>query len=108
MGPIDFLNHVLNFVAPALWLAGVVTTLAHFFIRNTPKVPGLHRQAAINFIVSLAVLLLGLVFFGRDGKMVTYTVMALLCATSQWVMLRGWLVLQHEVKRTGQKNQPRR
>jgi hypothetical protein len=90
MGPIDLLNHVLNFVAPALWLAVLVPLLARFFIRKKPIAPVLRAQAAINLIVSLVVLLLGLWFFGRDGKMATYTAMALLCATSQWLMLRGW------------------
>ena len=92
MGPIDLLNHVLNFVAPALWPAIVVTLLARLFIRKQPLAPVLYAQAAINFVVSAVVLLLGLWFFGRDGKMATYTTMALLCATSQWVMLRGWRV----------------
>ncbi len=36
------------------------------------------------------VLGIGLWVFGHDGKMLTYTGMALLSATSQWVMLRGW------------------
>ena len=90
MGPIDLLNHLLNFVAPALCLAGVVTLLARIFIRKQALAPALYAQAAINFIASLFALLLGLWFFGHDGKMATYTGMALLCATSQWVMLRGW------------------
>jgi len=32
--------------------------------------------------------LLGLVFFGRDGKMATYSAMVLVCASSQWLMMR--------------------
>jgi len=52
-------------------------------------------MAAINFIVSLAALLLGLVFFGRDGKMATYLGMVLMCATSQWLMLRAWQAVKH-------------
>ena len=90
MGPLDLLNHVLNFVAPALWLAAVVTLGARFFMRKRPPALSLSAQAAINFVASAAALLLGLWFFGHDGKMATYTAMALLCATSQWFMLRGW------------------
>jgi hypothetical protein len=48
-------------------------------------------MAAINFIVSVAALLLGLIVFGRDGKMASYLAMVVLCATSQWWMLRGGL-----------------
>lgn len=84
------LNHLLNFVAPALWLALIVTLVARIFIRKSPVATALYAQIAINFIVCVMVLAMGLWFFGRDGKMATYTAMALLCATSQWVMLRGW------------------
>ena len=40
--------------------------------------------------MNVMVLALGLWFFGRDGKIATYSAMVLMCATSQWVMLRGW------------------
>jgi hypothetical protein len=90
MGPLDLLNHLLNFVAPALWMAVAVTLVARFFMKKKPVAPSLWAQSAINFVVSVAVLALGLWFFGHDGKMATYTGMALLCATSQWLMLRGW------------------
>ena len=90
MGPLDLLNHLLNFFAPALWLAAVVTLVARLFMRKQPVALTLYGQAAINFIVCAVVLWLGLWFFGHDGKMTTYTGMALLCASSQWLMLRGW------------------
>ncbi|MDO9199376.1 hypothetical protein [Rhodoferax sp.] len=90
MDPLDLLNHLLNFVAPALFVAVLVTLSARMFMRKSPVAPVLWAQSAINFIVCVAVLALGLWFFGRDGKMLTYLGMALLCATSQWVMLRGW------------------
>ncbi|MEI8171709.1 MAG: hypothetical protein WCG50_18695 [Rhodoferax sp.] len=90
MGPLDFLNHLLNFVAPAAWLALGVTLVARIFIKNRPVALTLPAQAAINFVVAVMVLGIGLWVFGRDGKMLTYTGMALLSATSQWVMLRGW------------------
>lgn len=90
MGPFDLLNHLLNFAAPALWIAVLLALVARIFIRKQPLATALYAQAAINFIVALSVLVLGLVLFGRDGKMLTYTGMVLLCATSQWVMLRGW------------------
>lgn len=90
MGPLDLLNHLLNFVVPAFFVAVLVTLSARIFMRKSPAALALWSQSAINFIVSVAVLTLGLWFFGRDGKMLTYLGMALLCATSQWVMLRGW------------------
>lgn len=90
MGPLDLLNHVLNFVAPALWLAVLVPLVARLFMRKRPLAPVLYAQVAINFVACLAMLAFGLWFFGHDGKMATYASMMLLCATSQWVMLRGW------------------
>ena len=90
MGPPDLLNHVLNFVAPAFWMAVLVTLSARVFMKKRPAVLAGWAQSAINFAVSVAVLALGLWFFGRDGKMLTYMGMALFCATSQWLMLRGW------------------
>ena len=86
----DLLNHLLNFVAPAFFVAVLVTLAARIFMKKSPVAPALWAQSAINFVVSTAVLALGLWFFGRDGKMLTYLGMALLCATTQWVMLRAW------------------
>lgn len=90
MGPLDLLNHLLNFVAPAFFVAVLVTLAARIFMKKSPVATALWVQSAINFVVSTAVLALGLWFFGRDGKMLAYLGMALLCATSQWVMLRAW------------------
>ena len=90
MSLLDLLNHLLNFVAPAFFVAVLVTLAARIFMKKMPAAPSLWAQSAINFVVNVVVLMLGLWFFGRDGKMATYTGMALLCATSQWVMLRGW------------------
>jgi len=90
MDPLALLNHLLNFTAPALWLAVLMTLVAHFFMKKRPSALSLYAQAAINFVVSVAVLTLGLWLWGEDGKMATYTGMALLCATSQWLMRRSW------------------
>lgn len=90
MGPINLLIHLLNFLAPALSVAVLVALCAPIFMKNKPVAFAVWAQIAINFIVSAVTLVLGLWFFGRDGKMTTYAGMTLLCATSQWIMLRGW------------------
>ena len=90
MDLLDLLNHFLNFVAPAFFVAVLVPLVARWFIKKTPLVISLWTQSAINFLVNVVVLALGLWFFGRDGKMATYSAMVLMCATSQWVMLRSW------------------
>ena len=47
-------------------------------------------QAAINSAVGVLVLLVGLWFFGRDGKMATYAALVTLVALSQWATGRQW------------------
>lgn len=86
----DLLNHLLNFAAPAFFVAVLVPLVARWFMKKTPALISLWTQSAINFLLSVMVLALGLWFFGRDGKMATYSAMVLTCATSQWFMLRGW------------------
>lgn len=89
MGPIDLLIHLLNFAAPALGVAVLTALAARLFMKKRPAAQSLYAQAAINFVVCLAVLLGGLWFFGNDGKMATYAALVLACATSQWWMVRG-------------------
>lgn len=90
MDLLALLNHLLNFVAPALWLALLMALAARLFMKKRPLALSVYAQAAINFAVSVAVLVLGLWLFGDDGKMATYLGMALFCATSQWLMRRAW------------------
>jgi sorbitol-specific phosphotransferase system component IIBC len=90
MDPITTLFHLLNFAAPALALAAGVTLGAHFFMKKRPPALALPAQFTINLIVSAVALVIGLLLLGRDGKMASYAAMALTCATSQWLMARGW------------------
>jgi hypothetical protein len=90
----DALIHLLNFAAPALALALSLPLLARIFNRfSSTKRPAslyLLAQAAINFVAGVAVLAIGLWFFGRDGKMATYAALVLVLASTQWAMGRGW------------------
>ena len=90
MEPLDLLNQLLNFLAPALFVAVVTALIARIFMRKGPVTLTWWSQAAINFVVGAIALLLGLWYFGHDGKMATYTALVLGCATSQWLMGRGW------------------
>ena len=86
----DLLNHSLNFLAPALWLALLLPLTARLVLKKRPATLSLLAQAAIQFSVGALALGLGLWYFGHDGQMATYIGMVLLCASSQWLMLRGW------------------
>ncbi|MBB1077409.1 hypothetical protein HUU62_23680 [Rhodoferax sp. 4810] len=84
MGFLAALNHVINFLAPALWMALLLPLLARFVIRNRSSALTLTGLVALNFIVGCTVLVVGLVVFGRDGKMLTYLALVLGVASSQW------------------------
>jgi hypothetical protein len=90
MGPIDLLIHLSNFVAPALCLALLVALGGRLFVEKGAPLPLWWVQVAVNFIAGSAVLMAGLWYFGRDGKMATYAALVAVSALSQWLLLRGW------------------
>ncbi len=84
------LNHLLNFVAPALALAVLLVLASHMFMGKMAKKQDRIASIAINFVVGCAVLGAGLVLLGRDGRMATYAALVLACASCQWLLLRAW------------------
>jgi hypothetical protein len=90
LGPLDFLTHLLSFAAPALAVAVLVTLLARLLLPRNPQRPGWLVSFALNFAAGLVALGVGLWYFGRDGKMLTYAAMVLVVATCQWLSGRAW------------------
>ncbi len=90
MSFLALLNHVINFVAPAVWLALLMPLVGRVFMKKPPVVHTLLRQVAIQFVALAPVLLVGLLVFGRDAKMLTYLAMVLCSATTQWVLFKAW------------------
>jgi hypothetical protein len=90
MDPLDILNHLLNFIAPAAALALALVLCGRFVGTKAAAVRSLWCQFAVVFAVGLAVLAAGLVLWGRDGKMLTYAALVVATATCQWLLLRGW------------------
>ncbi len=90
MGFLDAANHLLNFAAPAAFVALFVTFVSRFLLSKRAVAQQNIAQTAINFIACLVVLLAGLWFFGNDGKMATYSAMVLVSASVQWVVMKGW------------------
>lgn len=90
MSLLDILLHLLNFSAPALLLALLLPLAARFLMKKQTPALAWWAQAAINFVVGIAVLLAGLWFWSRDGKMATYALLVLALASSQWLLSRGW------------------
>ena len=85
------IEHLVNFMAPALFVAlGLVLAArlaGHFFRSKRPLAPSLSAQVAIIFIVNILILLAGLVVFGSDGKMLTYAALVLGAALCQSLLL---------------------
>jgi len=86
----DYINHLLNFVAPAAFVAVVTAAFAIRLLPKNGRRPGFRQLAAACFLVSLLVLLAGLWVFGRDGRMTTYAAMVLACGSVAWLMGRAW------------------
>ncbi len=83
----DLIVHFANFLAPALAVGCLLALMAPVLERKWPQARPLRVQAAINCIVAVAVLVFGLWYFGRDGKMATYSAMVIASASSQWLQM---------------------
>lgn len=90
MRPLHLVLHGLNFAAPALFVALAMVAANRLFWRQAPWRAVWWVQGAIHFSVGLAALLAGLIYFGSDARMLTYLALVLSCATSQWLLARGW------------------
>jgi hypothetical protein len=90
MSLVGLLDHVLNFLLPALVVGLLLAVLGPLLMKKARPHRGWLGQAAINSVAGLLALLLGLWFFGRDGKMASYAAMLLVCASSQWFAARAW------------------
>nr|WP_313076565.1 hypothetical protein [Melaminivora sp.] len=90
MGTLSLLNHLLNFLAPALAVAVLLALAARYLMPKLAKGRSIAGSIAINFASGSLALLAGLLLLGRDGHMLTYTALVLATATAQWLWLRGW------------------
>lgn len=87
-------NHLLNLVLPAAAVALLLVLASQVFGGLFKSKRSLaqtwYGQAAIVFVANVVVLVAGLVFFGHDGKMLTYAAMVAGAAVCQWVLLGAW------------------
>ena len=83
---VDLLWHVAGFAAPALVLAPAMVLIGQVFGKKSAPTLSWPAQAAINLIVCLGVLAVGLVLTGHDGRMATYAALVLASASTQWVL----------------------
>jgi hypothetical protein len=92
MGPLEQVIHTFNFIAPAWGVAFFCVLLARLMARWWLPLArwGLLTQTLVSGVLGTAVLVGGLVLWGIDGKMATYSVMVVACATVQWLMCKAW------------------
>ena len=87
MNALDVLVHLLNFVAPALGTAGWLTVFSRLLFRQRTSAASMGVQFLLNALAGVAVLVLGVLLLGRDGKMLTYAALVLAMASVQWAQL---------------------
>ena len=84
MDPIDAFWHIMNFFAPAVVVGVLAPMLAKLLWWRSLRGVSWARLSRWATGGSALMLIAGLVFFGRDGKMATYGAMVLGCALSLW------------------------
>jgi hypothetical protein len=84
MGPLDAVWHLANLFLPALALGTLTAALAKLLWRRELAAVTWRRLAGTAAAAAAAVVLLGLVVFGRDGRMATYAGMVLATAAALW------------------------
>lgn len=90
MPALDFLNHLLNFVAPAVFVALLLAVGARIGWPQRAHLLPWYLMAGLNALLGVLVLALGLVLTGQDARMGTYIVLLLTLASCQWLMSNGW------------------
>lgn len=88
MGPWDALIHLANFFMPAVGVGVMAALLCKLLWHAELKGVRLRRLATWAIAAGAAVLVAGVVVFGRDGKMATYGAMVLAAALALW--WAGW------------------
>ncbi|VUZ23558.1 Uncharacterised protein [uncultured Comamonas sp.] len=82
-----FFWHLLNFLAPAAFLA-VALGLGAWVLRIPRRLP-LWTGIGLNFVLGSIVLGAGLALTGSDGKLTTYGALVLVMGSFQWLLRRN-------------------
>jgi hypothetical protein len=90
MDSLSLIVHLVNFLAPAIFMAAWIGVLSRLFWRHKPALFKPWQQFVLNSLAGAAVLVGGLLLGGQDGKMLTYTTLVLVCASLQWLFFRAW------------------
>ena len=87
---VGFINHFMNLLLPAFWLASLMVLVHRLLFRRQAIAMRWQRQWLWLFASGAAVLLAGLLVQQRDGKVLTFTALALVVGAVQtWLLRRG-------------------
>jgi hypothetical protein len=78
MSLLDALYHLVNFAMPAVFVGGA---LALFGRRHSKR--AVRTSWLINSAVGIVAMFAGLMFFGADGKILSYTLLVMACSLVQ-------------------------
>lgn len=92
MPALTFVNHLLNLLVPALFLAVLLALGARLAWRQATPLVTLWEQMLLNAVVGTVVMGGALALWGQDGLLGTYALLVLVMASCQWLLLRGWRV----------------
>lgn len=90
MSTIDFLNHLLSFAAPAVFVGVLLAGGARLVWRKKTHLLPWYHMASVNTLLGILVLVMGLVLTGQDGRISTYAALVIVLGTCQWLMSGGW------------------
>jgi len=92
MGPFEQILHTFNFIAPAWGVALFCVLIARLTARRWLPLArlSLMTQTLLSGALGTSVLVGGLVLWGVDGKMATYSALVTACGSAQWLMCKGW------------------
>jgi hypothetical protein len=82
------IGHLANFIAPAVGVAVLLWGMPRIWPRSRASRWGARRELFALFALGVGVLLAGLVVFGRDGKMLSYTALVLAQGSLGWWVRR--------------------
>lgn len=84
MGPLDAIWHLLNFVAPAAGVALFAAAAVKMLWRRELRSVRWQRLAGSAAGVGALALAVGLLVFGRDGRIATYALLIGAAAAALW------------------------
>ena len=88
MSFLALIRHLANFIAPAIGVAVLLWSLPRIWPKARAGRWGARRELMALCALGVGVLLVGLVVFGRDGKMLSYTALVLAQGSLGWWLRR--------------------